>query len=126
MASVKFQADADLNQAIVTGAIRRQPTISFQTATEAGLEGLKDVEVLTVSARQQRILVTHDRRTMPTEFAEFMVNNQSSGVLIVSRKTALETVIEELILIGAVTTAEEWINRIAKVPLQKPLTLQGG
>lgn len=117
MASVKFQADADLNQAIVTGAIRRQPAISFQTATEAGLEGLKDAEVLALSAQQKRILVTHDRRTMPTEFAAFMVDNQSSGVLIVSRKTALETVIEELILIESVTTAEEWINRIAKVPL---------
>lgn len=117
MASVKFQADADLNQAIVTGVIRRQPAINFQTATEAGLEGLKDAEVLALSAKQKRILVTHDRRTMPTEFAEFMVNNQSSGVLIVSRKIALETVIEELILIWSVTTAEEWINRIAKVPL---------
>ncbi|WP_299491606.1 hypothetical protein [Acaryochloris sp. IP29b_bin.137] len=53
---------------------------------------------------------------MPTEFTEFMVNNQSSGALIISRKTALETVIEELILIWSVTT-EEWINRIAKVPL---------
>ena len=117
MASVQFQADADLNQAIVTGVIRRQPSINFQTATEADLEGLKDAEVLALSSRQQRILVTHDRRTMPTEFAEFIIDSQSSGVLIVSRKTALETVIEELILIWSVTTAEEWINRIAKVPL---------
>lgn len=81
MAIVQFQADADLNQAIVTGAIRRQPNISFQTATEADLEGLQDSEVLALSARQQRILVTHDRRTMPTEFANFIVANQSSGVL---------------------------------------------
>ncbi|MEM9451517.1 MAG: DUF5615 family PIN-like protein [Cyanobacteria bacterium P01_E01_bin.6] len=117
MASVQFQADADLNQAIVTGVIRRQPNINFQTATEANLEGLKDSEVLALSARQQRILVTHDRRTMPTEFAEFIVDNQSSGVLILSRKTALESVIEELILIWSVSTAEEWINRIAKIPL---------
>ncbi|EKV02143.1 hypothetical protein Lepto7375DRAFT_4349 [Leptolyngbya sp. PCC 7375] len=117
MASVQFQADADLNQAIVTGVIRRQPNINFQTATEVNLEGLQDSEVLALSARQQRILVTHDRRTMPTEFAEFIVSNQSSGVLIVSRKTALETVIEELILIWSVSTAEEWINRIAKIPL---------
>ncbi|MBE9103157.1 DUF5615 family PIN-like protein [Vacuolonema iberomarrocanum] len=117
MASVQFQADADLNQTIVTGIIRRQPSISFQTATEAGLEGLQDAEVLALSTKQQRILVTHDRRTMPTEFAKFLVNSQSSGVLIVSRKTALEIVIEELILIWSVTTAEEWINRIAKIPL---------
>lgn len=117
MASIQFQADADLNQAIVTGVIRRQPNINFQTATEANLEGLQDLEVLALSARQQRILVTHDRRTMPAEFAEFMVNSQSSGVLIVSRKTALETIIEELILVWSITTAEEWINRIAKIPL---------
>ena len=117
MASVQFQADADLNQAIVTGVIRRQPDINFQTATEANLKGLQDSEVLALSAKQQRILVTHDRTTMPTEFAEFMVNSQSSGVLIVSRKTAIEIVIKELILIWSVTTAEEWINRIAKIPL---------
>jgi hypothetical protein len=117
MASVRFQADADLNQAIVTGVMRRQPGTNFQTATEAGLEGLQDSEVLALSAKQQRILVTHDRRTMPTEFAEFIVSSQSSGVLIVSRKAALEAVIEELILIWSVTTAEEWVDRIAKVPL---------
>lgn len=117
MKSVQFQADADLNQAIVTGVIRRQPSVNFQTATEANLEGLKDAEVLALSAKHQRILVTHDRRTMPTEFAKFIVDHRSSGVLVVSRKTALETVIEELILIWSVTTPEEWINRIAKVPL---------
>lgn len=117
MAKVQFQADADLNQAIVTGVIRRQQSINFQTATEADLEGLQDSEGLMLSAKQQRILVTHDRRTMPTEFAEFITGNQSSGVLIISRKTALETVIEELMLIWSVSTAEEWINRIAKIPL---------
>ena len=44
MANVQFQADADLNQAIVTGVIRRQSNISFQTATEAELEGLNPIE----------------------------------------------------------------------------------
>lgn len=117
MTDIRFQADADLNQAIVTGVIRRQPNVSFQTATEANLEGLKDPEVLALSAKQQRILVSHDRRTMPTEFAKFIANTPSAGVLIVSRKIALETVIEELILIWSVTNANEWINRIAKIPL---------
>lgn len=91
--------------------------MNFQTATEAGLEGLKDSEVLALLAEQQRVLVTHDRRTMPTEFAAFIADRQSSGVLIVSRKVALDVVIEELILIWSVTSAEEWIDRIAKIPL---------
>ena len=47
MTEIRFQTDADLRQAIVTGAIRRQPNLDFQTANEAGLEGIKDPEVLT-------------------------------------------------------------------------------
>ena len=44
--NVRYQADADLNQAIVTGLLRRESTIDFQTAFAAGLEGVKDLEVL--------------------------------------------------------------------------------
>jgi hypothetical protein len=35
---IRFQADADLNEDIVTGVLRRVPEIDFQTATEAQLE----------------------------------------------------------------------------------------
>jgi hypothetical protein len=114
---LRYQADADLNQAIVTGVLRREPKIDFQSAFIAGLEGLKDPEVLALSAQQRRVLVSHDRRTMPLEFAQFITNNQSSGVIIVSRKLSIEVVIEELLLIWAVSGAEEWIDRIAKLPL---------
>jgi hypothetical protein len=115
--NIRYQADADLNQAIVTGVLRREPTIDFQTAAAAELQGLGDLEVLELAAQQGRILVTHDRKTMPSQFAEFITSYQSSGVLIVSKKIALEIVIEELVLIWSVSSAEEWINRIAKVPL---------
>jgi len=115
--TVRYQADADLNQAIVTGVLRREPTIDFQTAFAAGLEGVKDPEVLAITAQQERILVSHDRKTMPSKFASFIVSNQSSGVIIVSRKLPTEVIIEELLLIWAASSAEEWINRIAKLPL---------
>ncbi|MEX0271940.1 DUF5615 family PIN-like protein [Leptolyngbyaceae cyanobacterium UHCC 1019] len=115
--TVRYQADADLDQAIVTGVLRRQPTIDFQTAFAAGLEGVKDPEVLAIAAKQERILVSHDRRTMPLEFAEFIISNQSSGIIIVSRKSPTEIIIEELLLIWAASSAEEWVDRIAKLPL---------
>ncbi len=115
--TIRYQADADLNQAIVTGVLRREPTIDFQTAFAAGLEGVKDLEVLALAAQQGRILVSHDRKTMPSEFAKFITNNQSSGAIIVSRKLPIEAVIEELLLIWAASSVEEWVNRIAKLPL---------
>lgn len=115
--NVRYQADADLNQVIVTGFLRREPTADFQTAFAAELKGVKDPEVLAIAAQQKRILVSHDRRTMPSEFAAFITTNSSAGVIIVSRKLPIEVVIGELLLIWAASNAEEWVNRIAKLPL---------
>lgn len=115
--NVRYQADADLNQAIVTGVLRREPKIEFQTAFAAGLDGVKDAEVLVIAAQQARILVSHDRKTMPLEFADFITSNQSSGVIIVSRKVPIEVIIDELLLIWAASSAEEWVDRIAKLPI---------
>jgi predicted nuclease of predicted toxin-antitoxin system len=70
--NVRFQADADLNEDIVAGVVRREPTIDFQTADEANLRGLPDPQVLALAAQENRILVTHDRRTMPRHFADLI------------------------------------------------------
>lgn len=115
--NISYQADADLNQAIVTGVLRREPAIDFQTALAAGLEGVKDSEVLAIAAQQGRILVSHDRKTMPLEFGQFITNNHSSGVIIVSQRLPVEVLIEELVMIWAISSAQEWSDRIAKLPL---------
>lgn len=88
--NVRYQADADLNHAIVTGVLRRESAVDFQSAFVAGLEGVKDPDVLAIAAQQQRVLVSHDRKTMPAEFAAFIANSQSAGVIIVSRRLPIE------------------------------------
>jgi hypothetical protein len=54
---------------------------------------------------------------MPLEFAEFIAHHHSAGVIIVSQRLPVEVVIEELLLIWSASSAEEWIDRIAKLPL---------
>ncbi len=114
---VKFQADADLNEDIVTGVLRLMPEIDFQTATETGLGGLKDENVLAIASREKRILVTHDRRTMPRHFAAFIEENECWGVIIVSKKLEISIAIEEVILIWAASQAEEYLNSIRQLPI---------
>ena len=53
--NVRFQADADFNQIIISVVLRRFPEVDFRTATQAGLAGLKDPEVLALSARDGRV-----------------------------------------------------------------------
>ena len=70
---MNVRSDADLNQAIVTEILRREPKIDCQTAFVAGLEGIKDPQVLMIAAQEGRILISHDQNTMPS-FAEFITN----------------------------------------------------
>ena len=114
---VRFQADADLNQQIVHATKRREPSIDFQTASEANLSGLTDPEVLAIAARDGRILVTHDRKTMPGHVARFIENEISPGLFIISQDTPIIDVAEELLLIWAASETEEWLNRICSIPL---------
>ena len=80
---IRFQADADLNQLILLATVRREPTIDFQTAVAAGLAHLSDREVLAIAAREGRVLVTHDQKTMPRYFAEFIMTEPSPGLLVI-------------------------------------------
>ena len=70
---VRFLADADLNEAIVIGVVRREPSLDFVTAHTSGLRRKSDSEVLALAAEQQRILVSHDVGTMPAHFFRFTI-----------------------------------------------------
>jgi hypothetical protein len=115
--TVRFQADADLNAEIVAGVRRREPSIDFQTADEANLRRLRDPEVVALAAQENRILVTHDRRTMPRHFADFILHHSSPGVFIIAQTVSVQVAIEELLLMWAASESEEWRNLIVELPL---------
>jgi predicted nuclease of predicted toxin-antitoxin system len=112
----RFQADADLNENIVKGILRREPKVDFRTATAAGLRSLTDMQVLAVAAMDNRILVSHDRKTMPRAFAQFCIGENSPGLLIVSQRADLLGIIESILLVWATTEGEEWVNRMLAIP----------
>ncbi len=68
----RFQADADFNPKIIAGLRRREPAIDFQTVYQGDVIGRPDPDVLLIAARSGRIVVSHDRRTMPAYFARFV------------------------------------------------------
>jgi hypothetical protein len=114
---LRFQADADLNQIILHAVIRREPALDFQTAEAAGLAGLRDPAVLALAAREGRVLVTHDQKTMPRHFAAFLTTETSPGVLIIPQRLSVAIAAEDLILIWSSMDAEEWRNTIRFLPL---------
>ena len=80
--SIRYQADNDLNRLIVAATFRREPGIDFKTAQKAQLDRLDDMTVLRRAADEGRILVSHDKRTMPRHLASFLDDgNDSPGVV---------------------------------------------
>ncbi|HEX6817306.1 MAG TPA: DUF5615 family PIN-like protein, partial [Ktedonobacterales bacterium] len=66
--SLRFIIDVDFNLHIVAGLRRRQPGIDLLTAQELNLRTLPDPQVLEKARDLDRILLTHDRKTMPRHF----------------------------------------------------------
>lgn len=114
---IKFQADADFNQTIVSALLRREPAIDFQTADQGRLRGLPDPEVLAAAAREGRILVSHDHHTMPVHFATFVATQQCPGVFLLAQEVPIRRAVEELLVIWQASEAEEWVNTLQYLPL---------
>ncbi len=114
---IRFQADNDLNYAIVSAVLRREPLIDFQSAQTAQLDSVPDPEVLARAAAEGRLLVSHDMKTMPRHFGEFLHTSTSAGVVIAPQSLSLGKVVEDLLLLWVVDEAEDWVDRIRILPL---------
>ena len=115
---VRFLADADLNKTIVSGVLRRDPSIDFLTAQAAGLRCLKDPEVLALAAKQRRVLVSHDVSTLPAHFRTFRnAGKRSAGVFLIAQSLDIGIAIEELLLIWLASDASEWDDPLEWLPL---------
>jgi len=88
----RLLADADFNHKIVVGVRRREPSVDFPSAHEAGVIGLSDPDVIGVAAQ--------------------------SGRIIVLQALDIGVTIENLLLVWAATDAEEWLNRLGFIPVQ--------
>ena len=105
----RFLADADFNQKIVLGLRRREPS--------GGVVGVRDPDVLKIAAESARILVFHDRKTMPAHFYQFCEERTSPGIIIVPQNLDIGAAIDDLLLIWTATDAEEWVGHIGFVPV---------
>lgn len=113
---IRFQADADLRVPIIKGLKRREPSVDFTTAHEAGLAGLDDSAVLALAASNGRVLVSHDVSTMPEEFSRFIQKQTSPGVILISQELSYREAIEGLLRVWSSTQAEDWQNVLSFLP----------
>jgi len=106
--NVRFLADEDLDSDIIYGLRAREPAIDILDAKKAGLRATKDPVLLELAEEQERIVLSHDRRTMTRYFRERLAAGKSNpGLFIVPQRRAVSEVIESLLLVWTASQASE-------------------
>lgn len=115
--SIRFQADADLNNGIVKAIRQREPAIDFASARDSRLHGVKDPELLERAAAANRVLVTHDFGTMLNHFrSRSAAGMPSPGLLVVAQGEPIGPVVEAIVVVWAVSDPDELRNQAYYLP----------
>lgn len=100
------------------GLLLRRPDLDLNRAQDVGLEEADDLTVLAWAAANNRIVLTHDRATMPDfAYARVVAGQPMPGVFIVPDRMAVRQAIGELLLIEACSEQAEWAGLVVYLPL---------
>jgi hypothetical protein len=116
---IRLAIDENFDHHILRAMMRRVPNLDARTVMDAALTGADDPTVLEWAAREKRVLLTHDVRTM-TRFAYERVDREEAmpGVIEVLARAAIGEVVEDLVLVVQCSEPEDLRDRVLYVPLR--------
>jgi len=114
---VRFITDENFNGSILRGLLRRLPELDIVRVQDVGLLNADDPTILSWSANENRILLTHDVETM-TAYAYSRIEKGlvMPGVVEVIATAPIGRVIEDLELLALCGDPEEFRDRIIYIP----------
>lgn len=115
---LRIFVDQDFDHDILRGLRLRLPELDAITALQAGLDRKSDPDILAWAAQQNRVIVTHDRNTMPGHAYHRVRNGEAmAGLFIVPRELPVGQAISELGVLVACSFEGEWSQLVVFLPL---------
>jgi hypothetical protein len=115
---LRLLSDENFNGDIIRGLSIRRPEIDLLRSQDVGLLSVDDPKVLAWAAENDRILLTHDRATMPDyAFSRIAEGMAMPGVFVVNDRLPVGQVIRELTLIDQCSEQREWNGLVLFLPL---------
>lgn len=115
---LRLAADENFNNRIVRGLLHRKPDLDIVRIQDIGLSGADDQAVLEWAAQEERVLLTHDVRTI-TQYAYERVDADQlmPGVFEVPPAMPIGRTIEDILLLVEYSLDGEWEGQIRYLPL---------
>jgi hypothetical protein len=114
----RIVTDENLHGGIFNRLKTHLPDLDIVRVQDIKVAGKDDETVLEWAASEQRILLTHDKRTIVPIYS----NRQTIGQLVpsvfmISTRARHDLILEDLLLIFSTSEADEWTDRITYIPL---------
>jgi predicted nuclease of predicted toxin-antitoxin system len=111
-------ADENFNGDIVRALLLRQPDLDIVRVQDVGLAGVVDPDILAWAAENDRIILTHDRATLPDyAYERLAVGESMPGVFILNDRFPVGQGIREILLMVACSEQPDWTDRVVYLPL---------
>ena len=115
---LRLLADENFNGDIVRALLLRQRDLDIVRVQDVGLAGVGDPDILAWAAANDRIILTHDRATLPDyAYERLAVGENMPGVFILNDRFPVGDATREILLITAVSEQPEWSDRVVYLPL---------
>ena len=115
---LRLAADENFNRNIVRGLLRRKPKLDIVCIQDVGLSKADDPTLLEWTAKENRVLLTHDVSTI-TRYAYERVQAglPMPGVFQVSRKVPIGRAVEDILILNECSLEGEWESQVRYLPL---------
>jgi hypothetical protein len=116
---LRLLADENFNGRIVRGLLLREPELDLVRVQDTALSGAVDPDVLEWAAGEGRVLLTHDRETIPAyAFERVDAGLPMPGVVVADDNLAIGTAINDLLLFALCSDEGEWQGQVLYLPLR--------
>jgi len=119
MSQIRYLLDEDTSNALQAALLRREPGMDVIRVGQPGAppRGTLDPDLLLAAESLGRMIVSNDRSTLPDHMAaHFAAGHHTAGVILMRGGYSLGRYVDDLVLVWAIETAEEWVDRTDYIP----------
>lgn len=113
-----FAADENFDGNILRGLERRRPALDVVRVQDTEMYGADDSDVLAWAADAERIVLTHDKSTVPGHaYDRVRAGKPMYGVFVVLPDTPVGKAVDDLLILALASNEGEWNGQVVYIPL---------
>lgn len=114
---IRLLADENFNGDAVDGLLAQRPALDLLRVQDVGLVRTDDRLILEWAAENDRILLSHDKETVPGFTYERVAAGLPTPGVFIAHGMTVRQIIDEVLLIDAAGEQAEWADQVWFLPL---------